>query len=337
MINGVVKAMPNSKKNILIYIFTVLLLLAALYLIFGNRLTKKTKFIIGINEWYGYAPIVYADKMGYFKENNIDLELVLFEGQAQSNKAFEKGSINGLLTVLTDVVFLKGTGVPIKVAAVTDFSLYGDAIIAQPKFENLKALKGKIIGIDSLNSFSEFFVTEALKKEGMKPEDVYFKVVPYNKIADALKNNEVQAAHSWDPGKKQAVDSGMKIIFYAGLIPNSVIDTLSFNEELEKEHSDDIKKIVTLFYKARDEMIRNPYQGAVMTSSFFNNDPKSFADSMKEIHMLTEKENRELLKKNQEISQLEQYAKTVNEFFFNKGVLKNNEIYKEIISTEVKL
>ncbi len=323
--------MLNSKKNILIYLSSITLVLISLFLIFGEKFEKKSKIIIGVNEWFGFAPMVYAERKGYFKENNIDIELRLFEGQAQSNRAFENRATNGLLTVLTDVVYLRGIGVPIRIAAVTDLSLYGDAIIAQPQIKSLKELKGKTIGLDSLNSFSEYFVTEALLKEGLNPKDVTFKIIPYNKIAEALKNNIVQAAHSWDPGKRVAIEQGMKVIFYAGQIPNSVIDTLSFSEEIIQEQPENIKKIVELFFKARDEMYKDPYQGAVVTSSFFNNDPKSFADSLKEIHLYSLKENLDLMNRKNEMSQIEAYAKNINEFFFAKGVVKNNELYKNIM------
>ncbi len=312
------------------------LIFASMFFFIKELMDKKfisqneEKIKIGINEWPGYAPLVLAKLNGMLERENLNIELILFSGQAESNEKFMAKELDGVFTVLSDTLILKTNGASPNVVLVTDYSLTGDAIVAKPEIKSIKNLKNKKIGIDSLNSFSHMFALEALKKFDINENEVEFVIVPYDRIDQALTNNEVSAAHSWDPGKKKAVDLGNKIIFTAGEIPGLILDTLCFQEDFIKKHPNEIKKIVKIFYEAQEEMIKEPEKSAQKLAGFFKNDPKNFFQSFSDIHFVTNDEFKNLLIGDNPNS-LEKQIKKYKKFYEERGQLNINENFDNLL------
>ena len=68
----------------------------------------------------------------------------------------------------------------------------------------IKDLKGKTIGVERINSFSHLFVLTALEKAGLRESDFFIKNIGAQYVADAIGRGEIDAGHTYGPGKSEA-------------------------------------------------------------------------------------------------------------------------------------
>jgi NitT/TauT family transport system substrate-binding protein len=328
--------MKNQKVSlILIGLFSILIVTLFIREISGSAITKnKTKIRIGINEWSGYAPIALAKELKMFEAANLDVEVILTTGQSESKNRFIANEFDAIGTVLTDAIILQANGIDSKVTALLDYSETGDVIIANPKIKKISDLKNKVIGIDSLNSFSHIFVLEFLKKNGINENDVSFKIVQNSDVPSALKNGNVSASHAWDSSKRQALRDGNKIIFTAGEIPGIIIDSVLFHDKFIKENKLQVKKFISIIYQAQKILLEKKIESSERLSNFFKNDPKDFYESFSDIHFINEIESKALLtspeNSNSALNKLKEYS----QYFLERGQISDSNSYKSIIAKE---
>lgn len=290
-----------------------------------NSSSKRIK--IGVNEWAGYSPVIYAKLTGMFDKNDLPIDIIYMPGQSESNSNFVKGNTQGLGAVLSDIVLMRSSGIKVKVLTITDYSESGDVIVANKNIKSMKELKGKTIGIDSLNSFSHMYVLEALKNNGINENEVNFKIIPYSKASDAITNHLVDAAHTWNPGKTQAINAGHVIISKAGDIPGLILDTFSFNETFLEKNPTFAKKFIDIFYKAQELMIKDPIKSSELIKSFYNNNPIEHAQSFKDIHFVTYNEYLNINSNKTLLGILKTYEK----FYLERGQLSDPNANKSIL------
>lgn len=296
----------------------------------NTRYRQNSKIKVSINEWAGYAPLVYAKEIGLFEKNNIDVEIILMPGQAESNEKFINDEVDAVCTVTSDALMINANGVDGKIVLFTDYSVTGDVIVANPKIKSVKDLRKKIIGIDSLNGFSHLLVLNALKANGISEKEVEFKIIPYTEIANAIKSNSIDAGHTWNPGKNLALKSGAKVIFTAGEIPGLISDTITFKQDYIKQNPEVVEKFKSIFYQAQQKMLENPQDATMIVSKFFKNDPKEFYESFSEIHFINEKENSELFNFQNEVNG-QQLLSKYSQFYLERGQISDPNLFKKIM------
>lgn len=212
---------------------------------------------IGINVWPGYAHAFIAQEKGLFKKNGVDVELMLKKEQYESLELYRDGGCDGVFTVMPDVIKLNSEGILTKIVYVVDYSTTGDVIIANPKIDSLLELRGKTISFEEVSSFSHIFVLKSLEKAGLGEADVYFKNVPGHQVLAELENGSIDAGHTWNPTKTEAVNKGYKVVAYAKDTADIIIDVLAFNSEIIKQRPEQIKAIVKSLLEGRDFILSN--------------------------------------------------------------------------------
>ena len=303
--------------------------------LFGDKKNDKDAVIrIAINEWAGYAPLVYAEVMGLYKKNNLPVEISFIANPSEINNLYKKRKFVGISTVLADAMSLKSEGVDGKVVLLTDYSMEGDAILADPKIKNIKDLKGKTIGINELNSFSHLLVLEAVKQAGLKEREINLKIVPFDKVTNELDAKGIVAGHTWDPEKKKALAKGYRAIFKATVVPGLISEGILFHEDFLLKNKENIKKLINIFYLAQVEMLKNPQESSEKMKSFFKNDPVIFAHSFSEMHFIDKKENLALMDSRNEKSVVLQFNKLINNFLEERGQASSSYLYKDVMTED---
>lgn len=221
---------------------------------------------IGINVWPGYAHAFIAKEKGFFKKNGVSVELILKQEQVESLELYKNAGCDGVFTIVPDVLMLNSEGIPTKAVCITDYSTTGDVIIANPKIESLAGLKGKTVSFEGVNSFSHIFVLKSLEKAGLGEADVYFKNVPAHQVLGELEKGEIDAGHTWNPTKYEALKKGYKIIASAEEVPYIIIDVLVFSGDIIKRRPADIKAIVKSLFEARDFIYSNKEEAVEIMS-----------------------------------------------------------------------
>ena len=219
---------------------------------------EKTHITIAINQWPGFATAFIAQEKGFFKKNNVSVELVFDIADADSAKKYKHRDVEGIFNVFTDSIFNYAEGLMTKVVYITDYSDSGDVIIGKKEFNSLKDLKGKKIGVDGINSFSHLFVLASLEKAGLSENEVQFESVSAQQVLEALDIGRIDAGHTWEPTKSAALAKGYKQLGKAGDIPGIITDVLVFNNDIVKERPEEIKAIVKSMMEAKEFLDKNP-------------------------------------------------------------------------------
>lgn len=121
-----------------------------------------------------HLPPYVAQELGYFKDENLTVELVRFEGGVGALKAMVGGGVNLAGTSTEPVVNAISQGIEVKVVGSYApnisqvFAVRGD-IIKTPA-----DLKGKRIGIQESGAFADALSRAYLKKVGIDQKDVQF-------------------------------------------------------------------------------------------------------------------------------------------------------------------
>lgn len=120
-----------------------------------------------------HLPPFVAQDLGYFKEENLTVELPKFEGGVQAFRAVAGGSVD--LAQTSSEPFLSAVAEGGDVKAVYTYAPNVDVSFAVgPKIKSPADLKGKNIGIQEPNGFADVMSRNVLRNYGIAPSDVNF-------------------------------------------------------------------------------------------------------------------------------------------------------------------
>ena len=205
---------------------------------------------LGISLWAGYSHAFLAQELGIFKKNGVDVQLIYSEDYPVSQTLYENQKVDGFFGTITDAIYYDSTSHPSKIVYIIDYSNTADVIVGNIK--SLDEMKGKTIGVEKINSFSNIFVLAALEKYGLTEDDVFFKLVNAHQVTNALIDGTIDAGHTWEPTTTDALNHGYNIVFSAGEIPGIITDALIIDENVVEKRPDDVKNIVKSLVEAQE-------------------------------------------------------------------------------------
>jgi NitT/TauT family transport system substrate-binding protein len=197
------------------------------------------KFAVGGLSFMIYVPLVVTQRLGYFKEAGLNVDVIDFNSGSKSLQALIGGNVDMAGGAMDHTVQMQAKGQPIE--SVVLMSRYPGIVLGlvtskKLDYKSPKDLKGLKIGVTAPGSQTNFMVNYILAKNGLKPEDVSFIAVggPSTAVA-AVKKGEIDALSHADPAITQLELTGeVKAIFdtrttegstavFDGEYPSSVI------------------------------------------------------------------------------------------------------------------
>ena len=114
-----------------------------------------------------------ADAFGYFKDENLTVDLVRFDGGVGSLRASASGAIDLAGTSSEPVIDAIDAGADVKI--VYSYAPNVDVAFAVgPNVKTMADLKGKKMGVQEPGGFADVMTRLVLKKAGIDPKDVTF-------------------------------------------------------------------------------------------------------------------------------------------------------------------
>jgi NitT/TauT family transport system substrate-binding protein len=156
----------------------------------------------GANSLY-YLPLALADKLGYFKEQGLNVEINDFKGGSQSLNALVAGSADVVTGAYEHTLRMQVKGQPI--VAVIELGRYPGISLAVKKdrADKIKSpadLKGAKVGVTAPGSSTNMIVQYLMVKAGLKPDDASFIGVGAGPGAvAAMRKGEIDAISNIDP------------------------------------------------------------------------------------------------------------------------------------------
>jgi len=154
-------------------------------------------------------PMVVAQEKGYFREDDLDVELILMTASV-ANMALLGGNVD-FISSGPSVISAIARGAPLKFVFIC-FNRPMHWLYAKPEIKDVKGLKGKKIGVSALGASTHFLVQEILKRYGLdSARDVTILGVgtTANRYA-ALQSGTIDATNLTPPFNFKAQEAGSR-------------------------------------------------------------------------------------------------------------------------------
>ena len=164
---------------------------------------KQLTLAVGGKTALYYLPLTICERLGYFKEQGLDVTINDFRGGAQSLQALVGGSVDIVTGAYEHTIRMQAKGQAIR--AVIELGRFPGIVVGLRKeraasYKSAADLKGAKIGVSAPGSSTNFFVMYLMSKAGLKPTDASYIGVGIGPSAvAAMKKGEIDAISNLDP------------------------------------------------------------------------------------------------------------------------------------------
>ncbi|WP_026794784.1 MULTISPECIES: ABC transporter substrate-binding protein [Planktothrix] len=226
---------------------------------------KSPPLKVVLTSFVGAYSGIIAKEKGFFQAQGVEVELKYGDFTQLQQADFSAGKYDGVGITLGDFIILSSTNPDIQTVMVVDETNGADVVVAQPNIKTVADLKGKKLGA-ILGGFSEVFVTEILKKVNLTTDDVNLVKFDASEITQSLKNNTIQAGHTWEPYLSEAIKSGGHIIFTSKQTPGLILDMIVFRDEIIRDRPEDVRAFVRGWLEGSAYWTANVQEGNAIIS-----------------------------------------------------------------------
>lgn len=219
------------------------------------------KLRIAYSVWVGYGPLFVAKEKGFFKEEGLDVDLVLMEDPKLRFAALAAQKIDLLATSVDTMPLYLKEGQSYRYLFGLDESSGADGLLVSNDIKLLKDLKGKKVGY-SKGSVMEFLMSVLLKEAGLTLDDVEGVNMSAGDAGSAFLTKRIDAAATWEPylSRGDKSDHGYKITDtskYPGLLSDVMVARTDFAQTKTKE----VAALYKAWIKAVDFIKAYPDEG----------------------------------------------------------------------------
>ncbi|HEY6994728.1 MAG TPA: ABC transporter substrate-binding protein [Xanthobacteraceae bacterium] len=223
---------------------------------------KRVTLAVGGKTALYYLPLTICERLGYFKEQGLDVTINDFRGGAQSLQALVGGSVDVVTGAYEHTIRMQAKGQDIR--AVIELGRFPGIVLGLRKekaagYKSAADLKGMKIGVSAPGSSTNFFVMYLMSKAGLKPTDAAYIGVGIGPSAvAAVKKGDIDALVNLDPMiTKLEQDGDIKVVadsrteegtraIFGGSNPAAV---LYLKQEFIARNPNTVQALVNAFYK----------------------------------------------------------------------------------------
>lgn len=147
------------------------------------------------------SPFAVAEKMGWFAERGVDVDLVPLAGSSDCARNVATGEIHTAVAAPDPVALLRAQGIDLKVFYTAyRRNIFGLAVPKDSDIQNYQDLRGKRIGVTSMASVGVIIARSVAADAGLNPQSDIRIVVSGQPAQSAalLESGEVDALSHWD-------------------------------------------------------------------------------------------------------------------------------------------
>lgn len=204
----------------------------------------QNRIIVGLSSVnVAFLPVYVSQEKGFFKEEGLEVLLVMFNAGNTNLQALAGGDIQIMGSAVAETVLGRASGMDIKnfwgICNLMPFELY-----SQPNFKSMKDAKGKRFAISRFGSLSEFLTRASLLHFGIDPREVTILQIGSTPARfAALSAGGVDATVVWFPVTEIARSQGYNKLFdLKEMFPEWPYETFAARESwLAKEKQQVIK------------------------------------------------------------------------------------------------
>lgn len=241
-------------------------------------------FKLAHSTWVGYGPLFIARDKGFFKDEGVEVELIVMEDVKVRFAALAGGRIDALATTVdTMPLYLKPGGTQYRYLFALDDSKGGDGVVANKDIKTIADLKGKKVAFTE-GSVSQFYINVLLKGAGLKESDIEVVNMTAGDAGSAFVTKNVDAAVTWEPWltRGQQAEHG-HLLANSAQNPGLITDVVLAPTEVIEKRGAEIKAIYRGWVRAVDFAKANPEEANEIMAKGVGGwlkDPKVFAETL---------------------------------------------------------
>jgi NitT/TauT family transport system substrate-binding protein len=235
----------------------------------------------------GFTPIYAAEKLGYFKQEGLEVTIDKSSGGAQTLPLLVQGTLQLAVTPVVSVALANQQGFNLRLIPPSldekreAPGQTAQIVLADGPVKSVADLKGKRVAVNTINSVNWLYDRAFVRKKGgIDPAQVQYTEVPFPSMVDTLLRGSVDAINVPQPFHHIAVSTGkvrvlgypfvetqpgLHIAPYAGTAPwldanpNTVkgfVAAMSKAVEYMRSNSEDAKKLIAEFTGAKPYLVQ---------------------------------------------------------------------------------
>src|SRR5262245_8959370 len=223
---------------------------------------KQLTLAVGGKTALYYLPLTICERLGYFKEQGLEVTVNDFRGGAQSLQALVGGSVDVVTGAYEHTIRMQAKGQDVR--ALIELGRFPGIVLGVRKdranaYKSAADLKGMKIGVSAPGSSTNFFVMYLLAKPGLKPTDAsYIGVGIGPSVIAAVVKGEIDAMSNLDPMMtKLELDGQIRVVadtrteegtraIFGGSNPAAV---LYAKQDFVARNPNTVQALVNAFYK----------------------------------------------------------------------------------------
>ena len=210
-----------------------------------------------------YLPLTLAERLGYFKEQGLNVTITDFGGGSKSLQSLIGGSADVVTGAYEHTIRMQSKGQ--NIAAVIELGRFPGMVLAVKKSKAAQVktfgdLKGMKIGVTAPGSSTNFFVNALIARDGVKPDEVSIVGVGTGLSAvAAIQKGDIDAICNIDPVITKLEQTGDIVILadsrtdadnmklFGGNNPAAVV---YFKADFVEKNPATVQRVVNAFYKS---------------------------------------------------------------------------------------
>src|ERR687891_2583159 len=251
-------------------------LAACSFFLFGIAPSKSVaRIVVGLSSVnVAFLPVYVTEARGFFKDEGLDVLLVLFNAGATNLQALIGGDVHIMGSAFVETLGGRAAGVDVKnfwgICNIMPFQLY-----SQPDFKSMKQAKGKRFAISRFGSLTDFLTRATLRHFGVNEKEVTILQIGSTPARfAALTAKGVDASIVWFPVTEIAKSQGYnKLLDLKEIYPEWPYETFAAKESYLSKERDQITKFLRAYQRGVKYTIENKADAVKIMQKYVKMDP----------------------------------------------------------------
>ncbi|HXK38146.1 MAG TPA: ABC transporter substrate-binding protein [Candidatus Paceibacterota bacterium] len=258
---------------------------------FSTPSIKSPPINFGFELWPGFLIVPLAEKLGYFQDEGLNVELHTYLSVDDLVDDVRSGKINARAGLTSEIVYeARDHGIHAYIVLITDRSLGADAVLTRKGARPIAISKGSKIAYIGK---PDFFVEWALRSFNMSPKDYEFIDAGSEEASvELLQKGLVDHIITYEPYVSMAKDVGATEEYTSAASPGVITDVIAFNAAYVEEYGSAIEAFARAYFRAYDFWKTNPNEAYRIVRNTFHITESEFRQQMRGIEMLDKDANK---------------------------------------------
>jgi NitT/TauT family transport system substrate-binding protein len=236
---------------------------------------SDARIIVGLSSVnVAFLPVYVTEDKGFFKNEDLDVLLVLFNAGATNLQALIGGDVQIMGSAFVETIGGRAAGVDVTnfwgICNLMPFQLY-----SQPGFKSMKEAKGKRFAISRFGSLTDFLTRATLRHFNIDPKDVTILQIGSTPARfAALSAKGVDASIVWFPVTEIAKSQGYnKLLDLKEIFPEWPYETFAAKESYLRKEKDQVSKFLRAYQRGVKYTLDNKDDAVRIMKKYVKMDP----------------------------------------------------------------